>query len=182
MKGYLRAALIVVGASILCGCWRDSDGVYVTAPFNDQTKLAEIEAVWRNTGEERAFADATRLAEPEVRFQYRVDVVNRLEDRLYVRIGNLELVDADSLSLGSAAEKINCVLDAGKTEALLDGSVWIPKRAAKKVADFRLERYGVPLSERGRAMYREWLLQTRPGEEAEIDADLTRYANTSPCR
>jgi len=182
MRAVCWGLLVAVCSLPLSGCWRDADGVYVAAPFNERTKLAQVEAVWRNTGEERAFADATRLDEPQVRFQYQVDVENRLEDRLYLHLGKLELLDDERLSLGTASEEVTCVLDTGKTESLLEGNVWVAKRSAKKVSGFRLERFGVPLSERGRAMYREWLLQSRPGEERAIDAELTEYANAPPCR
>jgi hypothetical protein len=137
--------------------------------------------VWRNTGEERTFALASRLDETEVRFQYRVDVHNRLDAKLYLQLGKLELLDDDRLSLGSAADEVKCTLGPGKTEALLQGSVWVTKRSAAKVTGFRVYHFGVPLSDRGRAMYREWLLQGRPEEGAAIDAELARYASAPPC-
>lgn len=183
MKAFLLAGIAATFASIvLGGCWRDSNGVYVTAPFNEATELAELHAVWRNTGEERAFADASRLDEAQVRFQYRVDVHNHLEERLYLQLGKFELLDDARLSLGSADDGIRCVLAAGKIEGLLEGSVWVAKGSAEKVGGFRLDRFGVPLSERGRAMYREWLLQSRPEEGGAIDAELAVYASAPPCR
>lgn len=176
-------ARVVAFSSLLlvAGCWRDSNGVYVTAPFNEKTKLAEVSAVWRNTGETRAFAEATRLDEEEVRFQYRVDVENRLEDKLYLRVGKLELLDENGLSLGDATEEVKCVLGAGESQALLKGSVWVPKRSAAMVESFGIDEFGVPLSDRGRAMYREWLLQGRPGEGEAIDAELAAYAAAPGC-
>lgn len=174
--------LVLAGPLLFGGCRGDSNGVYVSAPFNEKTELAELSAVWRNTGEERTFADASRLDEPQVRFQYKVDARNRLEDQLYLRLGGFELVDEDGLSIGNAGEEVKCVLGAGKTEALLEGSVWVAKRSTGQVAGFRLDRFGVPLSDRGRAMYREWLLQSRPEEGGAIDAELARYASAPPCR
>jgi len=167
---------------LLAGCWRDSNRVYVTAPFNQETELADLSATWQNTGEERSFAGSSRLDEAEVRFQYKVDVRNRLEHKLYLELGKFELLDDDRLALASADEAVKCVLGGGNTEAVLEGSLWVPKRSAKKVTGFRLERFGVPLSDRGRAMYREWLLQSRPEEAAAIDAELAGYAAAPPCR
>lgn len=166
----------------LAGCHDDSTRLYVTAPFNEETELADVNAVWRDTGEERNFAESSRLDEPQVRFQYKVDLRNRLEHGLYVRLGGFQLVDDAGLSLGKADDSVKCVLAPGTTEAVLEGGVWVPKRSAKKVAGFRLRRFGVPLSERGRAMYREWLLQRRPEEGDAIDAELAGYAATPPCR
>jgi hypothetical protein len=173
---FILSALI-----LLVGCPGDATRVYVTAPFNEETELAEVRAVWRNTGEERAFAEASRLAEAQVRFQYKVDVRNLLEHALYLRLGSFELVDDDRLSLAKADDQVQCVLGAGKSEALLEGAIWVPKRWAKKVTGFRLDRFGVPLSDRGRAMYRQWLLQSRPEDAAVIDAELARYAAAPPC-
>jgi len=39
----------------------------------------------------------------------------------------------------------------------------------------------VPLSERGRAFYREFLLRQRPDAAAQIDAELAAYASAPPC-
>lgn len=177
----LRSVLVLGGAILASGCWGNSNGVYLTAPFNQETELAQVSAVWRDTGEERSFADASRLEEPQVRFQYRVDVDNLLHDKLYVQLGKLELLDDDGLSLGAAREEVRCVLGPGKKEGILKGSVWVSKGAARKVDGFGLDRFGVPLSERGRAMYREWLLQGRPEDGPAIDAEIAGYASAPAC-
>jgi hypothetical protein len=180
-QSVLASVLAVSGLLVLAGCWGDSSGVYVTAPFNEKTELAEVSAVWKNTGEERVFAEASRLDEAQVRFQYRVDVENRLDDKLYLDLGKLELLDEEGLSLGGDTTEVKCVLGAGRSEAVLQGNVWVDKRLAKTVEGFRVDRFGVPLSDRGRAMYREWLLQGRPGEAAKIDAELAVYAGAPAC-
>jgi len=38
-----------------------------------------------------------------------------------------------------------------------------------------LGRADVPLNERGRALYREWLLERRPEQRAAIDAEIAAY-------
>lgn len=178
----LTGFVAVSSAILLAGCWGDSDGMYVTAPFNHETELAELSATWQESDEERAFAEGSRLERPQVRFQYRVDVHNLLDDKLYLQLGKLELLDDSRLSMGAATEEVRCVLGAGKKEAILEGSVWVPKDSARKVKAFRVDRLGVPLSERGRAMYREWLLQGRPEDGAAIDAEIVAYAAAPPCR
>jgi hypothetical protein len=180
MSARVVSLFVLFSAMFVAGCWRDSTRLYVTAPFNEETELAEIRAVWRNTGEERNFNESSRL--DEVRFQYKVDVHSRLEHRIYLQLGGFELLDDDRLSLGRSDESVKCVLGPGDTEAVLEGSVWVPKRSVKRVASFRLDRFGVPLSNPGRAMYREWLLQNRPGEDAAIDSEMARYAAAPACR
>lgn len=167
--------------ALLLACSGDPNRVVLTAPFDAYAKLAEITGVWTNTGEERAFAEATRLKESEVRFQYRLNARNRMQDRLYVRLGGVQLVGGDGFPLGQDTAGIECTLDAGTTEGVLTGSVWLPKSKAKKVRGFRVSHFAVPLNERGRALYREWLLKHRPDQRAAIDAEITAYAAAPPC-
>lgn len=174
---------VVLGALgiALAACARDTTTEPLVAPFNERTILGEVSAVWSNTSEERGFAGGTRLQEPEIRFQYRVDVRNRLGDKLFVRPGDFQLVDEHGLALGSDGASVECSLGSGATQAILTGDVWVRKRAVSKVRTFRIARFAVPLNERGRGLYREWLLQGRPGAAAAIDAEIARYAAAPPC-
>ncbi len=173
------AILVLVG--VLIGCSHDDDGVTLRAPFNDATKLARVTAVWSATKETRTFAEASKLKEPEVRFQYRVDIDNDLQDRLYVKLDGFELVDEKGLALGRDAATTVCTLNPGRTESILSGGVWLPQRTADAVRNFRVGHFAVPLSARGLGMYREWLLQSRPDQTAAIDAELAVYAAAPPC-
>jgi hypothetical protein len=163
------------------GCSRDSGGVLLTAPFNDRTEIGRVTAVWKNAGEARAFADGVRLAEPEVRFQYRVDVKNDMEHPVFVRLGGFELLSKDGLALGRDDSGVECTVGSRGAEGALSGSVWIPKRSADKVGSFRISHFAVPLNDRGRALYREFLLSTRPGEARAIDAEIAAYAAARGC-
>lgn len=163
------------------GCSRHPGGVELTAPFNEDTKLGELTAVWKATGQERAFANATRLKEPEVELQYRVDARNALKDSVFVRLGGFDLQSRDGLSLARDETQIECSLPPGRTEGVLSGSVWVAKSAAEKAGRFDIRRFAAPLGERGRALHREWLRQNRPGQDAAIDAELQAYGSAPAC-
>ena len=167
--------------ALLLACSGDPNRVVLAAPFDARAKLAEVTAVWTNTGEERTFAEAARVEEREVRFQYRVNARNRMQDRLYVRLGGFQLAAADGLVLGQDRAGIECTLDTGTTEGVLTGSVWLPKSKVEKVRRFRVSHFAVPLNERGRALYREWLLKKRPEQRAAIDAEIAAYTAAPPC-
>jgi hypothetical protein len=173
--------LVLPLALSLAGCSRRSDEIRLTAPFNEETEVGEVTAVWRASGEERTFAGGARLKEPQVELRYRVDVRNRLEDPLFVRLGSFELLDEDGLALGDDRKSVECASRPGLNAATLSGSVWVAKRDAQRIRAFRVRHFAVPLSERGRALYREYLLERRPGEEAKIDAELNGYAAAPPC-
>jgi len=177
----LALASVILVAVSAAGCSRDHNAIALTAPFNESTKIGEVTATWENAGDERSFADAARLAEPEVRFRFRVDARNKLDDPLFVRLGSFQLVDAAGLTLGTATGEVVCALGAGTTEGVLSGDVWVRKKAANNVGGFRVSHFAVPLSERGRSLYREWLLQGRTQDAAQIDAEIARYASAPPC-
>jgi hypothetical protein len=176
-----RRALVVLVLASLLGCWRDSGGVALSAPFNDDTEIGRVTAVWENTGEERAFADATRLNEPEVRFQYRVDVKSDMDGAMFVRLGSFQLLSKDGLALGRDDSKVECVVGARGAPGALSGSVWVGKGSADRVASFQIGHFAVPLNDRGRALYRESQLVTRPGEAQAIDAEIAGYAGAKGC-
>lgn len=176
---------VVVGGSVLCiglaGCRHGGQTVPLTAPFDERVVVGEVSAVWNSTGEERAFADAVRLKEPQIRFHYRADVRNRSGQKLFVRLGQFDLVDDKMLALGQDAASVDCTLSAGSVEGVLAGDIWVTKGHADKVRGFGLNHFAVPLDDRNRAHYRAFRLQGRPAETADIDAEIARYAAAPPC-
>jgi len=167
---------------VLAACSRGDEGIELKAPFNAETEVADVTAIWTNTGQERTRAGETPLKEPEVLIRYRVDVRNRLKGRLFVHLANFRLMDEQGMEIASDTQSAECSIGAGSTEGVLDGSVWIPKSAIDKAKEFRIDHFSVPLSVRGRALYRQYLLERRPTEAAAIDAELARYAAAPPCK
>jgi hypothetical protein len=165
----------------LAACQRADEGVFLVAPFNPQAKLGKVEAVWRETGEERNSGGGVRLPEPEARFQYRVDVRNRLRSPIFVRLSDFAFTSEDGVDLGGDESRRECVTVPGLNEAALTGEVWVRKSLAPGVKGFRVSTFAVPLSDRGRALYREWLLQRRTRDAEEIDAEIRGYLNAPPC-
>ena len=173
--------LVVLPLVTFVGCSRDSGGIQLAAPFNDATEIGRVTAVWENTGEERAFADAARLKEPEVRFQYRVDVKNDMDHPMFVRLGGFQLLSKDGLEVGRDNSNVECIVATQGAQGALSGSVWIAKHSADRVGSFQIGHFAVPLNDRGRALYREFLLSTRPNEAQAIDAEIAAYAAAKGC-
>lgn len=173
--------VVVVFLVSLLACSRDSGGVLLTPPFNDATEIGRVTAVWENTGEERAFADATRLKEPEVRFQYRVDVKNDMDHPMFVRLGGFQLLSKEGLEVGRENSNVECIVGTRGAQGALSGSVWVAKHSADRVGSFQIGHVAVPLNDRGRALYREFLLSTRPEEAQAIDAEIAGYAAAKGC-
>lgn len=173
--------LLAVGPLCLCSCSRDGGGVALTAPFNDETKIGVVTAVWQGTGEERSFAGGGRLKEPEVRFQYRVDVNSRMDHSMFVRLGGFQLLSKAGLALGADETSVECTVGSSGAKGVLSGSVWIAKSATDRVDGFTLRHFALPLNDRGRALYREFLLERRPGEAQAIDAEIAGYAAARGC-
>jgi hypothetical protein len=173
--------LVAFAATSLAGCSRDHDAVVLTAPFNEETKLGALTAVWKPTGQERSFADASRLKEPEVELRYRVDARNDMKDPIYIRLGGFELLSKEGLAIAKDDRRVECTVPPGRTEGALSGSIWVAKKSVDQAARFNVARFSAPLSERGRSLYREWLLQARPGDEKAIDAELGAYASAPAC-
>jgi hypothetical protein len=178
-----RPTLFLVAVLLLplVGCARHSEGVPLTAPFNDETEIGAVTAVWQSSGEGRAFAAGVRLKEPEVRFQYRVDVKNRMEHPMFVRLGGFQLLSSDGLALGADEARVACTVGSPGVQGVLSGSVWIAKHATDRIGGFTIRHFAVPLNERGRALYREFLLTTRPAEARAIDAEIAAYAAAPGC-
>ncbi len=178
MTTRLAAALVIILTVV--GCQRAPEGLPLTAP-GDDARLGTVSATWQATSEERGFANAARLDEPEVRFRYRVDVHNQGDEKLFVRLERFELVDEAGMALAAAGETVECTLGAGNAEGALAGDVWVKKRDAGRVKSFGVRRFAAALDDDGRAQYRAWLLQGRPGEEAAIDREIARQAGAKPC-
>lgn len=158
----LVALLLLLNAS----CRRAEQGTFVTAPFNDATRLARVDARWQVT--------PTGL-------HFQILVENRLADRLFVRLAQPSFRDADGNRLGGSDAGRGCVLAPHASDLVLDGDVALSAADANRVASFDVERFGVPLSDRGRGIYREFLLQQRVRTPAAIDEELARYAAAPPC-
>lgn len=177
-----RLLLAATGLALtLCGCTPDPHTSPLTAPYDARTALGELSAAWTHRGEERAFAAAVRLKEPEVRFGYHVDVRNRSGDKLCLRLARFELVGADGVALAADEARVECTLAAGATAGVLAGDVWVPKHLADSVQGFRISQLAVPLSESGRDRYRTWRLQGQQGAASEVDAEVARCAAAPPC-
>ena len=73
-----RDLLALAALAALAACRRHESGLFVAAPFNDETRIAKVEATW---------APGTSGWHAEVR------VENRLADNLYVRLSGFALVD-----------------------------------------------------------------------------------------
>jgi hypothetical protein len=177
----MRLVLLLMVMVACAACSRDGSKVLLTPPFNDNTKVGEVTARWDDSGEERSFADGRKLEEPETRLRYRVDVRNRLEDKLFVRLSDFRLVAEGGAELGKSAGQIECVLSVGESTGVLSGDVWMTKRAVRSITGFGVTHYSLPLSERGQALYREWALQGRKGDAPTIDAEIQKYSSAPPC-
>lgn len=175
-----RAASLLT-VLLLAGCSRDTHTIDVAAPYGDGKVLAEIHATWSPSSETRAFAGAARLKETESRFQYRVNVRNRQGKKLLIRLSDFALTDKAGLEIGRDEKRAECVIGADGADALLSGEVWVPQRLAKAVHGFGIGRYAVPLEDKERTLYRDWLLKGRPDAAAEIDAEIARSAAAPPC-
>lgn len=176
-----RVAVAAVATFLVfVGCQRSPDGLPLTAP-GDDTRLGTVSGTWHATPDERGFANAARLDEPEVRFQYRVNVHNESDQKLFVRLERFELVDEGAMALATATDAVECTLGAGTAEGVLAGDVWVKKRDAERVKNFAVRRFAAALDDDGRAQYRAWLLQGRPGDATAIDQDIARQAAAKPC-
>ncbi len=174
MTASWRALALVLLAG--AGCARSESSVELMAPFSDDTKVGQLTARWMASGEERTNAGVTERA-----VIVRIDAVNRLADRLYLRLRGLRLL-GPSGPLPAGAAGVGCTLAPGLTRAVLSGRVWVAAAEANAIRGVHVEHFAVPLSERGRAFYREFLLRQRPAATAAaVDAELDAYAAAPPC-
>lgn len=176
----LYGAIVLVLVAILgAGCQSEDSERHLVAPFESQTKVAELNAVWTRTGETRP-AEGDPAAS-ELRLRYRLMGRNLLQEGLYVRLSEFQFIDERGRTVAKDAASAECVLRGRSSAQLMEGSVWLPSTGADKVTSFRVESFAVPLSDRGRALYREWRLQREPLNAARIDAEIARYASVPEC-
>lgn len=171
-------SLVWLGLALLCaGCAHSGGSLELLAPFSDDSVVGEITATWSAGGATRDVGSPVRT---ERQVEFRVEALNLLSDRLYVALHHFRLMTADGATAESAAS-VECTLAAGERTAVLTGSLWIGGSAAA-IREFRVDHLAVPLSERGRAFYREFLLRQRPDAMAAIDAELAADAAAASCR
>lgn len=163
---------------VVAGCTRTERTIELKPAFSDDTIVGALTVRWMQTGADRP-SGATGAPEREV--QYEIDALNRLADPVFVRITDVQLVGQGG-AIGTGQAPIACALEPGPTAKVVRGSVWVPATQASGVRDARLKYVALPLSERGRAFQREFLLRQRPGAAAAIDAELDTYAGAPTCR
>jgi hypothetical protein len=155
------------------GCSRAEQTIGLKAAFSDETVVGELRPIWTASGEERDSPTGR-----ERRMTLRVDAVNRLSDPVYLRLSNLRLSAGKGPIAPSTATA--CTLPPGRTEKIVQIDAWVPV-GADEHPTIAVDYLAVPLSERGRAFYREFLLQQRPSDAAAIDAEIATYAAAPPC-
>jgi len=174
-------ALRIAGLALLLGaalgCARSGGSIDLLPPFSDDTVVGTLKASWHDTGRQRV-ADAAGAVQHEV--MVRVDAQNRLSDRLYVALGALRLrVPSGSVEVAEAST--TCSLAPGNTPTLLAGRVWLPAAEADRIRGFQIDHLAVPLSQRGLAIYREYLLGQHRGDPPAIDSELAALGAAPPC-
>lgn len=175
----LNWPLVLLAIGVACG--RNGTKVMLSPPFNERTKIGEVTARWEITSEQREFAEGRKLDEPQVRVRYRVDVRNDLGDKMFLRLGEFRVMSETGRELARAGDRIECILAVGDSKGVLAGDLWVTKRASSAVHGFRISHFSLPLSERGRALYREWALQGRKADGAAVDAEIAAYARAAAC-
>ncbi len=175
-QGARRTVLCAaVALTLQCaGCTRSSGRIELLAAFSDDTVVGELGATWSDA------SPPDRSAQTGRQVHVRVQASNHLADRLYVELRAFRLVTADgnAVVVGNAA----CALAPQASGVVLEGDAWLPGGAGNPVRGFRVDPLAVPLSDRGVAFYREFLLAQRPGAAADIDRVLAAYAAAPPCR
>ena len=163
-------AMLVLAA----GCARSEQTIDLKAAFSDETIVGHLRVAWR-AGQERSGADGAQRA-----VTVRIDAANLLGDRLYLRLSGPRLIGPQA-PIGLAPTPDACTLAAHGASTVLQATAWVPAADAPSIRGVAVERLAVPLSERGRAFYREFLLRQRGGPAATIDAELDAYAGAPPC-
>ena len=156
-------------------CSRSNRPIELKPAFSDDTIVGELRPSWSVTSDERGTGNSL-----ERRVAVRFDAVNRLSDPLYVRLTKVRLVGPKGpIRLDDAS--VACALAPGETHGLLQSSVWMPAADVDSLRALQIDQFTVPLSERGRAFYREFLLLQRPSDAVAIDAEIATYAAAPAC-
>jgi hypothetical protein len=168
----------VVGCLLLgAACSRSSDTIELKPAFSDQTVVGELTASWRPDGESRVAAGDGGT---EQRVAFRIDAHNRLSEPIYLRLHDVGLIAPGASP--AAGAPFECTLRPGTTAAIVQGTAWIASGLVADIRGVRVDAFTVPLSERGRAFYREFLLRQRPGDAEAIDAEIAVYAAAPRCQ
>lgn len=154
------------------GCQRGQPELPLIAAFSVETEVGRLRPAWHETGATRPGPNGV-----EREIAYRVDAHNALSDRVYLRLGGVRLLGGGAV-VGRDERVRECALAPGETEAVLSGTVWV---GAAPPDGIEVDRIAVPLSERGRAFYREFLIAQRPGDQAAIDAEIAAKSNVPAC-
>jgi hypothetical protein len=178
MTAARRRAWLVATLLACAGCSRASGSVDLLAAFSDDTVVGQLTARWDESGEERAGATPDGR---DCKVAFHVDALNRLSDRLYLRLRDFHLIGRDGTH-GAGEVGIECALAPGTTHGVLAGVDWVPCNATSAIRGFRVDHFAVPLSERGQSFYREFLLRQRPADAAAIDAEIAAFAAAPTCR
>jgi hypothetical protein len=165
--------ILAFALSACAGCTRSEQIIELKAAFSDATVVAELRPLWTATGEDRAGAQGM-----ERRFILHIDAVNRLSEPIHLRLSDLR-VNGGNAAVGTRGLAA-CALAPGLTRNVMQTDVWLPAEAAAARA-IEIDSFALPLSERGRAFYREFLLQRRPDAAAAIDAEIAAAAAVPAC-
>jgi hypothetical protein len=177
MPAARRRAWLVAPLLLCAGCARSSGSVELMAAFSDDTVVGQLTARWDAPSARRDATPAGR----DCTLALHVDALNRLSDPLYVRLRDVRLIGPGG-AYAVAPAAVECALAPGPTRGVLAGSVALPCTDATGVRAFRVDALAVPLSQRGRSFYREFLLGQRPSEAAAIDTEIAALAAAPPCR
>jgi hypothetical protein len=169
--GWVIAMLLLIGG----GCARSDQTVELKPAFSNDTVVGQLRPTWSPSGAERN-ADGVR----QQRIMLRVDAVNQLADSLYLRLSKIRLVGPDG-PISADETRTECALPPGTTDSVLQTSVWVPVASLDAIRGVEVDYFAVPLSQRGRAFYREFLLHQRPTDGAAIDAEIATYTAAPVC-
>jgi len=178
MTAARRCAWLVATLLACAGCTRSSGSVELLAAFSDDSVVGQLTARWDESGEERAGATPDGR---DCKMTFHVDALNRLSDRLYLRLRDFRLIGRDGTH-GAGEAGVECALAPGTTDRVLAGVSWVPCNEAGAIRGFRVDHFAVPLSERGQSFYREFLRRQRPTDSAAIDAEIAAFAAAPTCR
>jgi hypothetical protein len=160
--------------ALSAGCARSEQTIDLKAAFSDDTIVGHLRATWSAAQERTPGGGAQRAV------TVRIAAVNLLADRLYLRVRGLRLIGPNE-PIGLGPPPTACTLPAHGTSTVLQTTASVPAAAAAAIRGVDVEPLAIPLSERGRAFYREFLLRKRGGPVTAIDAELDAYAAAPPC-